>query len=1033
MKKLLLSAWLMMLSIAAMAQTLVVEDKDGSMTPYDTKQVSSVEFQASPAGFTVNQEGKSDKYEFANVKGIATSPYGITYQFESLNSPQYIDERGYANPAFKLTSTIQGYSNVTLKPLTVSFKGDGFQTIMNQVTERDGTVKADVYVSDIYTFSEGIVTATYAGQGVNVSAQCVVKGMEWQSYTLTCTNTPQFIDADGNGSLTFRLTGIGAEKGGTSKTYDIPNATVHFTCTEGTCDQTATTDHYGKVTVNFKTDDPENFKKSTITASFERFGKKAEAEGIVYGQPTYTLTCTNSPQEISATGYASFTFNLTATTGEETRPVQDAELKFSATNGEWEYPYNSAGLQKKTDKDGNIKVEFDVKTLDLLDFTEGAITATFEKDGKTYTATGQVIEDLEWTYELQTLNDEQTIYSDGTAVDSYTFIATAKDKEGREEDIPVPGVTINFTTTSGTCTPSAVTEKKLLGVVDADVNFKTDDVLNFEGATITGTCEYKGNTYEATTTVLPLDWTYKLTCKNSGQTIDEEGKATLQFQLKATTEGVNSDNWSKIDELEMFVPKATVNFASSEGSCSPVSGVTDEAGMVEVVFQASDPKTFEEGTVTATYVKGAKITTGEGEVKGDPEAFVDPCDTGDADLNKANLMDNSYVIKNKTTGEEQVRNYDPTWSEWRKDGKDFISFYLEDADENGMTQGDAWGHLPWNIVNVVKALTGQSFEKSPGGKFGFGVYVKDCQLNANFAAFTDKSGTGMATEGNLKPESKIMIRKPCNTKKEASAKMRRAPGEEEEYTGEYELLFYLVFQNQTYNYETDQMEYGDEYEVYGKGTMKMHEPVITSMQLSSESQYLKVGESTKVNVDGYYEEEAQWDWSDVQIAGQSADYSSAYDGADEGFFTWDAATQTLTSVKPNDNKSVYVVFSLKSKPSVKSAMTIATGEGWKYTMIKVGPEEQEVSPGYYCSYYVEDWAPRESEDEEFDDAAIEIDPESDPDGNFRYVHYNGRYSARLYVYRSDAAPGEYNIRFRLKSDHSVGCTMKITIKKKGDE
>ena len=351
MKKLLLSAWLMMLSIAAMAQTLVVEGKDGSMTPYDTKQVSSVDFQASPPGFTVNQEGKSDKYEFANVKGIATTPNGITYQFESLNSPQYIDERGYANPAFKLTGTIQGYSNVTLMPLTVSFKGDGFQTIMNQVTERDGTVIADVYVSDIYTFSEGIVTATYAGQGVNVSAQCVVKGMEWQSYTLTCTNTPQFIDADGNGSLTFQLTGIGAEKGGTSKTYNIPYATVHFTCTEGTCDQTATTDHYGKVTVNFKTDDPENFKKSTITASFERFGKKAEAEGIVYGQPTYTLTCTNSPQEISATGDASFTFNLTATTGEETRPVQDAELKFSATNGEWEYPYNSAGLQKKTDKD----------------------------------------------------------------------------------------------------------------------------------------------------------------------------------------------------------------------------------------------------------------------------------------------------------------------------------------------------------------------------------------------------------------------------------------------------------------------------------------------------------------------------------------------------------------------------------------------------------------------------------------------------------------------------------------------------------
>ena len=1021
MKKLLLSAWLMMLSIAAIAQTLVVEGKDGSMTPYDTKQVSSVDFQASPPGFTVNQEGKSDKYEFANVKGIATSPNGISYHLECTNSPQYITLEGKAYPEFKFTRTVQGYSHVMpFSGATLNFSGNGIKFIKSSDKTSYGVVEAFATVEDIYTFTEGVVTATYADQGVNVSAQCAVKGLEWQSYTLTCTNSPQFIDAEGNGSLTFQLTGIGAEKGGTSKTYDIPNATVHFTCTEGTCDQTATTDNLGKVTVNFHTDDPENFKKSTITASFERFGKKAEAEGIVYGLPTYTLTCTNSPQEIDADGDAFLTFNLTATTGEETAPVQGATLNFSATNGKWDYTVHGS----QTQEDGNIELKFSVGETDLLNFTEGSLTATFEKDGKTYTATGQVTGNLEWILELNPFPSEKQIYSDGTTNGAFTLIATVTDKEGGESQFSIPGITVNCTTTSGTCTPFAVAGED---EEFARFDFQTDDILNFEGATVTGTCEYKGKTYEGTFKVLPLDWEYILTCKNSGQTIDKEGKATLQFQLMASTTA-NLAGTATTDVIEMSVPKATVSFAASEGSCSPVSGVTDEAGMVEVVFQASDPKTFEEGTVTATYVKGAKITTGEGEVKGDPEAFVDPCDTGDADLNKANLMDNSYVIKNKTTGEEQVRNYDPTWSEWRKDGKDFISFYLEDADENGMTQGDAWGHLPWNIVNVVKALTGQSFEKSPGGKFGLGVYVKDCQLNANFAAFTDKSGTGMATEGNLKPESKILIRKPCNTKKEASAKMRRAPGEEEEYTGEYELLFYLVFQNQTYNYETDQMEDGDEYEVYGKGTMKMHEPVITSMQLSSESQYLKVGESTKVNVDEYYEEEAQWDWSDVQIAGQSADYSSAYDGADEGFFTWDAATQTLTSVKPNDNKSVYVVFSLKSRPSCKSAMTIATGEGWKYTMIKVGPEEQEVSPGYYCSYHIEDWAPRESEDEEFDDSAIEIDPESDPDGNFRYVHYNGRYSARLYVYRSDAEPGEYNIRFRLKSDHSVGCTMKITIK-----
>ena len=510
--------------------------------------------------------------------------------------------------------------------------------------------------------------------------------------------------------------------------------------------------------------------------------------------------------------------------------------------------------------------------------------------------------------------------------------------------------------------------------------------------------------------MLPLDWEYILTCKNSGQTIDKEGKATLQFQLEATTTA-NLAGTATTDVIEMSVPKATVSFAASEGSCSPVSGVTDEAGMVEVVFQASDPKTFEEGTVTATYVKGAKITTGEGEVKGDPEAFVDPCDTGDADLNKANLMDNSYVIKNKKTGEEQVRNYDPTWSEWRKEGKDFIMFFLEDADENGMTLGDAWGNLPWNIVNVVKTLTGQSFENTPGGKFGFGVYTDECHLNAFFGARTGESG--MVSESNMKPESKILLRKPCNTKKEASVKRRAQGEEEEEYTGEYELLFYLVFEN----------EEGDEYEVYGKGSMKMHVPTITSFQVQAEDDWVKVGESTKVNLYSYYEEEATWDWDDVEIKGQATNYEDARNGVDDGFFTWDATTQTLTSVKSNNNKGVYVRLGLKSKPGVQTTLTVATGEGWNYTMIKPSQEEHTYTGYGYMSFSF-DFAPKASEDEKFDYNSLEIDPETNPNGYFSIPMTYAAQGWPLYV-NSDTPAGEYTVRFWIKNNHDVSCTVKV--------
>ena len=501
---------------------------------------------------------------------------------------------------------------------------------------------------------------------------------------------------------------------------------------------------------------------------------------------------------------------------------------------------------------------------------------------------------------------------------------------------------------------------------------------------------------------------YNIRCLNPSQEVEKGAEAVPVHFLLQKTEGRDLSAWGH----------KRVEFVATNGTVSPRFNTTDAEGLVTAYFTPTNDAP--EGEVIA-------IVTEEG-VKKDYEGRATAKITikggstiSDESLKKADrLDDNTYVVNNKKTGETETRNYDPNWSEWSK-SKDGVYVMLEDADENGGTQGMVNAFLPLTIIDVVTVLTGETFENTPGIKLFFEKY-QNGQVWAEFMKFS-----GQEANGNIKPDgnSKILLRKRLNP---APARgTNRASGDDEEYTGEYELLFYLVFQNQTYNYETDQMELGDEYEVYGKGTMKMHVPSVTSMQLSSESQYLKVGESTKVKVDQYYEEGAQWDWNDVQIAGQSANYSDAYDGVNEGYFTWDPATQTITSVKSNDNKDVYVVFSLKSKPSVKSALTIATGEGWKYTSFKVGPEEQTVGSGY-CSYYVEDWAPRGSEEEKFDDAAIEIDPASDPNGNFRYVHYNGRYDARLYVYRSEPVPGVYNLRFRLKSNHDVGCTMKITIK-----
>ena len=175
------------------------------------------------------------------------------------------------------------------------------------------------------------------------------------------------------------------------------------------------------------------------------------------------------------------------------------------------------------------------------------------------------------------------------------------------------------------------------------------------------------------------------------------------------------------------------------------------------------------------------------------------------------------------------------------------------------------------------------------------------------------------------------------------------------------------------------MEYGDEYEVYGRGTMKMHVPTVTSFQLKTEKDWVKVGESTKVTIESYYEEEATWDWNDTQLIGSSTDYSKARNGEDEGFFSYDAATQTLTSLKSNDNKYVYVCIGLISNPGVKNVMMVSTGNGWNYTMIKTNHDVIECRANSYPSFDF-DWAPKASDSERMDFNALELDPDCVPAG-----------------------------------------------------
>ena len=457
----------------------------------------------------------------------------------------------------------------------------------------------------------------------------------------------------------------------------------------------------------------------------------------------------------------------------------------------------------------------------------------------------------------------------------------------------------------------------------------------------------------------------------------------------------------------------TVSFEATNGTVSPSSGVTDSNGKVTVTFTASD--NFSEGSVTASVsgsdpsswskTTAATITAGAGG--GGDEGITDD------DLKKAKSKgENVYVIEDKN-GKIEDFSYSQEWSDWKVNEDGNISFQLENADENGSTLGGFWGTIPLSLVGTNTSITQEFLQQNSGFYVNFGHYISTETSNGFDAYVMSKGGE---VGGNIKTDgsSKFLIR-------EVKSQQSKTRTGDPDYAGKYEFVYYLVFTNQTYNQETQQMETGDDFIVYGNGILNKHVPTVNRYELSADKDWVKVGGTTKVTLDSYSEKEATWDWNDVELVGQSATYSGA-DNEDLGFFTWDPSTQTLTSAKSNNNKDVYLKFALKSKPGVTDYISVKTGEGWNYTMITPSQDTFTYTGYGYLSFSF-DWTPKASEDEKFDFNSIEIDPETNPN---RYFSIPMSYASQGWPLYVDNAPkGEYNVRIRIKSNHDVNCTIKV--------
>ena len=505
--------------------------------------------------------------------------------------------------------------------------------------------------------------------------------------------------------------------------------------------------------------------------------------------------------------------------------------------------------------------------------------------------------------------------------------------------------------------------------------------------------------------------------------IDDNGNGEIVFVVDERIEG---------EETDRPVEGATVEF-ETDNQDDNLEGfswaTTGKDGKASAKFKVKDFAKFKgvkiKAKATVKYSDGEKEVETTAKVNSDGTLDDGSGSGGDVFDKAKKLDDNVYIVRDKD-GNESTRGLLQSWSQWNR-GKSYVDgetrvfkVSLEDGkvdEETGSvdTQGGGYFEIPIDqfgeplqllleYLSNYGAINGSFFTfKNPEDGYSSSNY-----LNLKF---------GGGDMHNLKSGTLLLQKKSSPAKARAKAPLRAL---EEDYSGELELVFAFTFTNYIYDEEAGQEVEDAEYTVYGKAVVNEYVPQITYFKLEPESGFVGVGKSVVVNTKEYSDEDAVWNWDDVELVASYVDYAN-YE-TDEGYFSWDPATHSLTSLKSNNNESVYVRFRLKSNPELTSYFTIRTGDGWPYTAFTISPADQTVEHGYTCQFNIESWEPA---DIAWNPYAIEIDPATNLGAYNKYFIYEPGFPRFRCSYAAEA--GTYDVRMRLMSDHSVGFTMKITV------
>ncbi|MBO4427146.1 MAG: Ig-like domain-containing protein [Bacteroidales bacterium] len=460
---------------------------------------------------------------------------------------------------------------------------------------------------------------------------------------------------------------------------------------------------------------------------------------------------------------------------------------------------------------------------------------------------------------------------------------------------------------------------------------------------------------------------------------------------------------------------ATVSFTATGGSVSPASATTDERGEITVTFTASDPASFKGGTVKGV-IKKVEENVADGLFQqGDLASATATVLAVDAEepvseiMKKAQkLKDNVYVVAKKGGSTKDYTIY-PGESSWHVGtNTDALSFTLadevptgeNDPEGNPYLTTNGWGQfvLPAACVGNLQTFTKAFFKQYPWAEVMFGNYDESWMTQAS-SMISVKTGT--SSDGsiwgnlNLNGSSQFLIQEKAKVKS---------------YEGQYEVFFALLFNNQEYNPNTGDEVLGAEYSIYGHAVIDQVVPTLDNISLSADKNFVKPNESASLSVD--YTDGAAFDWSKLQLGKQ-------YRGNTEGtWFSYDATSHTLTCTADAGNSDVYVYFNYPGY-NYTPFVIITAGQGWPFTSFTLEPSYLVL--GKWASVPVTAASYTPMDQGSWSVACIEIDPATNPNGVFYYSSWGG------YIGQNSSKPGNYTLRLRLRSNHSVGCELPVRV------